>query len=68
MPASACRSAEVKVVFHADDCWLTAGVNGGIVEAYQRGARSTSLMVTAPAFKTRWPVRRRRPASTWVCT
>ena len=42
----------MKVVFHADDFGLTEGVNGGIVEAYQRGVlRSTSLMVTAPAFE-----------------
>jgi hopanoid biosynthesis associated protein HpnK len=42
----------VKVVFHADDFGLTAGVNAGIVEAYERGVlRSTSLMVTAPAWQ-----------------
>jgi hypothetical protein len=42
----------VKVVFHADDFGLTAGVNAGIVEAYERGVlRSTSLMVTAPGFE-----------------
>lgn len=42
----------MKVVFHADDFGLTAGVNAGIVEAYERGVlRSTSLMVTAPAWE-----------------
>jgi hopanoid biosynthesis associated protein HpnK len=42
----------MKVVFHADDFGLTRGVNEGIVEAYERGVlRSTSLMVTAPAFE-----------------
>jgi len=42
----------VKVVFHADDFGLSAGVNAGIVEAYERGVlRSTSLMVTGQAFE-----------------
>ena len=42
----------MKVVFHADDFGLTAGVNAGIVEAYERGVlRSTSLMVTASAWE-----------------
>ena len=42
----------MKVVFHADDFGLTAGVNAGIVEAYERGVlRSTSLMMTAPAWE-----------------
>jgi predicted glycoside hydrolase/deacetylase ChbG (UPF0249 family) len=42
----------VKVVFHADDFGLTAGVNAGIVEAHERGVLgSTSLMMTAPAWE-----------------
>lgn len=42
----------MKVVFHADDFGLTAGVNAGIVEAYERGVlRSTSLMTTAAAWE-----------------
>jgi len=42
----------VKVVFHADDFGLTRSMNAGIVEAYERGVlRSTSLMVTAPAWE-----------------
>jgi predicted glycoside hydrolase/deacetylase ChbG (UPF0249 family) len=44
--------ARSKVVFHADDFGLTPGVNDGILEAYERGVlRSTSLMVTAPAWE-----------------
>jgi predicted glycoside hydrolase/deacetylase ChbG (UPF0249 family) len=42
----------VKVVFHADDFGLTAAVNGGIVEAHERGVLgSASLMTTAPAWE-----------------
>jgi predicted glycoside hydrolase/deacetylase ChbG (UPF0249 family) len=42
----------VRVVFHADDFGLTTAVNGGIVEAHERGVlRSTSLMTTAPAWE-----------------
>ena len=42
----------MKVVFHADDFGLTPGVNAGILDAYERGLlRSTSLMVTAPAWE-----------------
>jgi len=37
-------------VFHADDFGLTAAINAGILEAYDRGLlRSTSLMVSAGA-------------------
>ncbi|HEY8597766.1 MAG TPA: ChbG/HpnK family deacetylase [Thermomicrobiales bacterium] len=40
------------LVVNADDFGLTAGVNAGIIGAFQRGiVRSASLMVTTPGFE-----------------
>jgi predicted glycoside hydrolase/deacetylase ChbG (UPF0249 family) len=40
-----------RLIVNADDFGLTAGVNAGIVEAFERGIlRSTTLMANGPAF------------------
>jgi predicted glycoside hydrolase/deacetylase ChbG (UPF0249 family) len=50
------------IIFNADDFGLTAGVNSGIVEAYQCGlVRSASLMVTTPGFSDAVSLARQHP-------
>lgn len=51
-----------RLIVNADDFGLTAGVNAGIVEAFERGIlRSTTLMANGPAFSDAARLARQTP-------